>query len=80
MMNYILQVLATVLNTENLTLNNVGFVAGLTVVAGLIVFGLLKFFVGAFLSILVIAIATAYFGYRTALSEEDVPTKTRMPV
>lgn len=76
-LEFILRVLGTVLNTENTTLNNVGFVAGLTVMAGLLLFGILTLFLPGAISLLAIALATAFFGFRSSTTEEYVPTKER---
>lgn len=77
-LDFIMSTLVTVLNTENTTLNNVGFVVGLTVLAGLLVFGILNLFLHGFVALMTIVLATAFLGYRVSTSDEMLPTKERM--
>ena len=76
-LEFILQAVSTVLNTKNTTLNNVGFVVGLTVLAGLVVFGILNLFMNGFFAVLTLTLATAFMGYRVSTSDEQMPTKER---
>ena len=70
--------LSTMLNSKNLTKNNIGFLAGLTVSAGLIVYGILNIFMPAILAVLFIFVATGVFGYRTLTKNEEKPVTERI--
>ncbi len=76
-MDFLIQVLMTVVNAKNTTLNNVGFLVGLTLTAGLVVFGILSMILGTFFSFLVVTSVTAFFGYRTATTNEEMPVDER---
>lgn len=69
--------LSTMFNKKNLTKNNVGFLAGLTVSAGLIVYGILNIFMPAILAVLIIFVVTGFFGFRTVSANEEVPVTER---
>lgn len=79
-MDFLTQVLSTVLNTKNTTTNNVGFLVGLTLTAGLVVFGILSMIFGSFFSFIIVAGVTAFFGYRTATTNQEVPADSRQEV
>lgn len=76
-MDFLTQVLITVLNVKNATLNNVAFLAGITLTVGLVVFGILSMILGTFLSFILVAAVTAFFGYRTATTNEEMPVDER---
>lgn len=76
-MDFLTQVLITVLNVKNATLNNVAFLAGITLTVGLVVFGILSMILGTFLSFILVAGVTAFFGYRTATTNEEMPVDER---
>lgn len=69
--------MSTVFNQENVTKNNLGFIAGLMASAGLILFGILNIFMPGILAVLFIFVATAFMGYRTLTSNEDMPVTER---
>jgi len=67
-------------NKKNLTKNNIGFIAGLTVSAGLIVYGILNLFMPAILAVLIMFGVTGFFGFRTLTTNEDLPVTERAKV
>lgn len=76
-MNTFKTLLSTVLNEKNVTTNNLTFLMGLAASAGLIVYGVLNIFMPAILAVLIMFSATAFFGYRTLTSNEELPAKER---
>ena len=69
--------MSTVFNQKNVTKNNMGFVTGLMVSAGLVLYGILNIFMPGVLAVLLIFSATAFMGYRTLTSNEDMPWESR---
>lgn len=69
--------MSTVFNQKNVTKNNLGFIAGLMASAGLIVYGILNIFMPTILAVLLIFSATAFMGYRTLTTNEEMPVTDR---
>lgn len=70
----------TVFNTKNTTVNNVAFLVGLVATVTLVLFAILKALLGGFFAFILVAVATGFFAYRTAVTNEALPAKDRESV
>ena len=75
--NLFTTLMATMFNQKNVTTNNLAFLTGLIASAGLITYGILSIFMPGILAVLIMFATTAFFGYRTVSSSEEMPTTQR---
>lgn len=78
--NTFMTLMTTMLNQKNLTTNNFAFLTGLMVSAGLVVYGILNIFMPAILAVILIFATTAFYGYRTVTTNEELPVTQRSAV